>query len=62
MKSEELRVRRFYPNGPGDDMGLQYAVFKERQRELYIEGHRWYDIVRNGMWYINNELYQGDDG
>ena len=51
-----------YPNGPGDDMGLQYAVFKERQRELYIEGHRWYDIVRNGMWYINNELYQGDDG
>ena len=23
-----------YPNGPGDDMGLQYAVFKERQREL----------------------------
>ncbi len=51
-----------YPNGPGDGMGLQYAVFKERQRELYIEGHRWYDIMRNGMWYINNELYQGDDG
>ena len=51
-----------YPNGAGDDMGLQYAVFKERQRELYIEGHRWADIVRNGLWYINNESYQGDGG
>ena len=62
LKSEEIAGATLYPNGPGDDMGLQYAVFKERQRELYIEGHRWYDIVRNGMWYINNELYQGDDG
>lgn len=51
-----------YPNGPEDEMGLQYAIFKERERELYIEGHRWFDIIRNGMWYINNQLYQGDDG
>ena len=51
-----------YPNGPEDGNGLQYAVFKERERELYLEGHRYFDIVRNGMWYINNKLYQGDDG
>lgn len=45
-----------YPNSGGDEKGLKYAVFHERERELLMEGHRFYDIVRNGMEYINTYL------
>lgn len=45
-----------YPNSGGDEKGLKYAVFHERERELLIEGHRFYDVVRNGMEYINTYL------
>ncbi|MDO5665131.1 MAG: RagB/SusD family nutrient uptake outer membrane protein [Bacteroidia bacterium] len=33
---------------------LKYAIFAERQKELFGEGHRYYDIVRNN--YIKEEL------
>ena len=48
-------VKKF-PNSGGDEKGLKYAVFHERERELLMEGHRFYDIVRNGMEYINTYL------
>ena len=38
-------------NDSGD---LQYDIFKEREKELLYEGHRYYDVVRNGYW--NKEL------
>ncbi|MCB6972047.1 MULTISPECIES: RagB/SusD family nutrient uptake outer membrane protein [Butyricimonas] len=34
-------------NDSGD---LQYDIFKEREKELLYEGHRYYDVVRNGYW------------
>lgn len=33
---------------------LQYAIFKERERELLLEGFRYYDIIRNN--YVRTEL------
>ena len=33
----------------GED-GLLMAVFEERERELFLEGHRYYDIVRFGYY------------
>ena len=45
-----------YPNSSGDEKGLKYAIFHERERELLMEGHRFYDVVRNGMEYINTYL------
>ena len=33
---------------------LRYAIFKEREKELLAEGHRYYDVIRNG--YANSEL------
>ncbi|PXZ43785.1 MULTISPECIES: RagB/SusD family nutrient uptake outer membrane protein [Sanguibacteroides] len=35
---------------------LQYAVFKEREKELIFEDHRYYDAVRNGWDYVRREL------
>ena len=37
-----------------DDGNLQYAIFKEREKELIGEGHRYYDIIRNQ--YFRTEL------
>ncbi len=34
---------------------LRYAIFKEREKELLMEGWRWYDVLRNG--YYKTELY-----
>ena len=33
---------------------LRYTVFLERQKELNFEGHRYFDVIRNG--YVNTEL------
>ena len=33
---------------------LRYTIFKEREKELIIEGHRYWDIIRNG--YVRTEL------
>lgn len=43
----------------GLDRDLQRAIFREREKELIFEGHRWYDIVRNGNDYIRRELPLG---
>lgn len=45
-----------YPGSGGDEKGLKYAIFHERERELLMEGQRFFDIVRNGMEYINTYL------
>lgn len=29
---------------------IKYAVFKEREKELICEGHRYYDVIRNQYW------------
>ena len=39
----------------GWDSDIQLAIFKEREKELLYEGHRYYDIVRNGMCFIRGE-------
>lgn len=35
---------------------IQLAVFRERERELLFEDHRYYDVIRNGKAYIRTEL------
>ena len=35
---------------------MKLAIFKERERELLYEHHRYADIVRNGKAYIQNYL------
>ena len=36
---------------------LRYAIFKEREKELLMEGCRWYDVIRNG--YYKTDLFGG---
>lgn len=36
---------------------LRYTIFKEREKELLVEGGRWYDVLRNE--YYKTELYGG---
>ena len=43
-----------YESAEGD---LRYAIFKEREKELLMEGSRWYDVLRNE--YYKTELYGG---
>ena len=38
-----------YP-APGDNQGLQMAIFREREKELFFDGERYYDIIRNGYY------------
>lgn len=38
------------------DTDIQLAVFREREKELLFEDHRYYDVVRNGKKYIRTEL------
>lgn len=38
------------------DTDIQMAVFRERERELLFEDHRYYDVIRNGKAYIRTEL------
>lgn len=39
-----------YPS-PKDNEGLQKAIFKEREKELIYENHRYFDIMRNKDYY-----------
>lgn len=41
--------------GPKDAESVRKEIFRERERELFGEGHRYYDIVRNG--YLNELSY-----
>ena len=49
----EIRGRAYgnrehdYTAAEGD---LRYMIFKEREKELLFEGHRYYDVIRNGYW------------
>ena len=38
---------------------LQMAIFKEREKELLMEGYRYYDIMRNGLAYVQQFLEGG---
>ncbi len=40
-------------NGLAED--IQLAIFREREKELLYENHRFYDIVRNGWCYLRGE-------
>lgn len=42
-----------YKASEGD---LQLAIFREREKELIFEDHRYYDVVRNGWDYVRREL------
>ncbi|MEG2555598.1 MAG: RagB/SusD family nutrient uptake outer membrane protein [Odoribacter sp.] len=46
-----------YP-AANDTEGLQMAIFKEREKELLGEGHRYYDVIRNGYY---SWALDGDD-
>ncbi len=35
---------------------LQLLIFREREKELFMEGQRYYDIIRNGRDYVRSEL------
>lgn len=48
---ERAKADAYPAAGDGD---LQYAIFKEREKELIAEGHRYYDVIRNG--YFRTEL------
>lgn len=49
----EIRRRAYgnynhnYTAAEGD---IRYAIYKEREKELLFEGHRFYDVIRNGYW------------
>ena len=45
-------------DGEGEDQ-LQLIVFREREKELFMEGQRYYDAIRNGNDYIRSELSEG---
>ena len=38
---------------------LRYAIFKEREKEMLFELHRYYDIIRNGPEYVRREISPG---
>ena len=52
----ENRYAYEYPNADdvakGLDGDLQLAIFREREKELLQEGHRYYDARRNGVEYV----------
>ncbi len=51
----KIRDRAKMPAYPAEGDGdLQYAIFREREKELIGEGHRYYDVIRNQ--YFRTEL------
>jgi uncharacterized protein (UPF0297 family) len=54
---DQIRSRVDLPNTPASDQAsMRLAIEKERRLELAFEGHRWYDLKRNGraIEVINN--------
>ena len=45
-----IRGRANAPLYDPSEGNVQYAVFKEREKELLWERHRYFDVVRNGYW------------
>jgi uncharacterized protein (UPF0297 family) len=46
---DQIRSRVDLPNTPASDQAsMRLAIEKERRLELAFEGHRWYDLKRNG--------------
>lgn len=39
-----------------DGEDLQMTIFRERERELFFDGERYFDIVRNGYWRLPEML------
>lgn len=52
---ERANAELYHSSEYGGD--LRYAIFKEREKELLMEGCRWYDVIRNE--YYKTELYGG---
>jgi hypothetical protein len=52
---ERANAPLYDPSEHGGD--LRYTIFKEREKELLMEGHRYYDVIRNG--YAASELEGG---
>ena len=50
---DRARAKRYDESEYNGD--LRYAIFKEREKELLMEGQRWFDVLRNG--YYKTELY-----
>ncbi|WP_207436099.1 RagB/SusD family nutrient uptake outer membrane protein [Sabulibacter ruber] len=44
----EIRAKAGLPEWSGEEADLFEAVMEERQRELFLEGHTFYDLVRLG--------------
>lgn len=55
---DEIRIRRGLEGYTEEENGnLVDAIFRERQRELMGEGHRWYDLIRYNRIRRNDEKY-----
>ena len=52
---ERAHAKLYSPSEHNGD--LRYTIFKEREKELLMEGHRYYDIIRNG--YARKEFEEG---
>ena len=54
-----IRKRAYGDDNHGYDASegdLRLAIFREREKELIFEDHRYYDVVRNGLDYVRREL------
>lgn len=45
--------KRRYTTAEGD---IKLAIFREREKELLFEGHRWNDVIRNGRNHLNGHV------
>ncbi|MFR7811574.1 MAG: RagB/SusD family nutrient uptake outer membrane protein [Butyricimonas faecihominis] len=53
QNTQSAKAKRY--NESEYDGNLRYAIFKEREKELLMEGTRYFDVLRNG--YYKTELY-----